>query len=296
MRADRPSATARLIGRSILLSAQRLDYRQLIPAGEPVWLKRILAACGRSSWFDFVLRHRWAAQCLWHMERAALPGIFLHYLARKRWIERAVGAALDRGADQVVVLGAGFDLLAWRHHRGNLKVLWCELDHPATQRPKAAALVPPGENFRLQPADLGHESPLRALQGIAGFDSQRPTCFVAEGLLMYFPQERVTTLLRELATGPNHTLAFSFMTPDAQGQIRFRGEHALIGRWLQRVREPFAWGIAEADLASFLAPLGWQLQALAGAAELRAEILAPARLADQTMAEGECLAVATTPR
>jgi methyltransferase (TIGR00027 family) len=294
MRADRPSSTARLIARSILLSAQRPDYRQLIPAADPVWLRRILDACGRAAWFDFALRHHWAAQWLWRAERAALPGMLLHYLARKRWLERAVSDALDAGAAQLAVLGAGFDLLAWRLHRGRPDVLCCELDHPATQRPKAAALVPAEKNFRFQPTDLAHESPALALRSIAGFDPQRPTCFVAEGLLMYFPAERVAALLRELAAWPAATLVFSFMTPDAHGRIRFRGEHALVGRWLQRVREPFAWGIEPANLVSFLAPLGWRLTMVAGAAELRAEILALARLAAEPLAEGECLAVAVS--
>jgi methyltransferase (TIGR00027 family) len=295
MRADRPSSTARLIARSILLAAQRPSYRPLIPAGEPPTLARLLAADAPARWFNFALRHRWAAGALWRVQHLALPGVFLHYLARKRWLERAVVGALAGGAQQLVILGAGFDLLAWRLRLGFPQVLCCELDHPATQRPKAAVLNPAGPNYSFQPADLAHESPTSALRDVPGFDSQRPTCLVAEGLLMYFPVARVAGLLRELAAWPRATLAFTFMAPDAQGRIRFRSEHALVSRWLQRVREPFSWGIAPADLAAFLAPLGWRLTALAGAAELRREILAPARLADEPLAEGEYLATAVSP-
>jgi len=294
MRVDRPSATALLIARSMLLSAQRPDYRPLVWAGDPPTLQRLLAACDRARWFEFALRHRWAARCLWRLERAVLPGIFLHYLARKHWLQSAVDRALAAGAKQVVVLGAGFDLLALRFHRGFPRVLFCELDHPATQRPKAAVLTRVGRNFALQPADLAHESPTLALRRIPGFDPARPTCFVAEGLLMYFSSARVAELLRELAAFPVATLAFSFMTPDPQGRIRFRGEHAGLGRWLAHVREPFASALDPSTLAPFLQPLGWRLTARAGAAELRAEILAPARLGDEPLAAGEGLAIATT--
>jgi hypothetical protein len=85
------------------------------------------------------------------------------------------------------------------------------------------------------------------------------------------------------------------MAPDSQGRIRFRSEHRMVSRWLHRVREPFAWGIAPTELSGFLATLGWQLTALAGASDLRRDILAPAGLADEPLAEGEHLATAVSP-
>ena len=48
------------------------------------------------------------------MERATHPGIVRHWMLRKKWIELRVRAAIADGADQVVVLGAGFDTLGVR--------------------------------------------------------------------------------------------------------------------------------------------------------------------------------------
>jgi methyltransferase (TIGR00027 family) len=297
MRADRPSSTARLILRSLLLSAQHPAYRRLLPAGDVAILRRFLTAAGRAAWFDFSLRHPSAARWLWRLEHAVLPGIFLHYLARKRWFETQVTGALAQGTQQVVVLGGGFDPLAARLHRDWRDAFFCELDHPATQRPKAEALAraSTGENLAFQPADLGGDLPSAALRRQPRFSPLRATVYVAEGLLMYFAPERVAELLRDLPKAPGSSLAFSFMAPGPDGRAAFRGSgRSLISAWLRLVQEPFAWAIDASQLEAFLARIGWKVAAICGAAELRTQFLAPAGLGDEPLAEGEylCHAVA----
>ena len=293
MRADRPSSTARLIASCTLLAAREPTLQPLVPEGAADLLQQILAATEGGGWFDFALRHAWPRTLLLAGERAVLPGIIAHYLARKRWLEKRAIAALDVGCEQLVVLGAGFDTLAWRLHRTRPAVQFFELDHPATQRPKAAALAP-GKNLALLPADLAHILPSFVLHRDSRFDPSRRTCFIAEGLLMYFPESRVREILSDLAHEPASTLAFTFMAPGANGRAEFRGGSAAIGAWLRLRREPFAWALAPDQLAAFLRPLGLHLRAVAGARELHAEILAPAGLAAAPLAEGEHLCLAST--
>lgn len=296
MRADRPSSTAKLIARCTLLAARDPSFQLLVPAADPARLAAVLDRCGPASWLDHAVRHPWTARWLWRAEGALLPGIIAHYLARKRWLEQRVAAALNHGCEQVVVLGAGFDTLAWRFHRAWPAVLFCELDHPATQRPKSAALaaLPPDENFVLQPTDLGRELPTVALRRLARFDPHRDTCFVAEGLLMYLEESRVAELLRDIASLPSVMVAFTFMEPDADGRAAFRGNRTFINAWLRRQGEPFTWAIARAGLGDFLGRLGLRVQSLADAEELRAAILVPANLPHAALAEGECLCCATS--
>ena len=47
------------------------------------------------------------------MERK-VPGVRGGILCRKRFIEESLKVALDRGIHTVVILGAGFDTLAYR--------------------------------------------------------------------------------------------------------------------------------------------------------------------------------------
>lgn len=293
MRVDRPSSTARLIARSTLLAARDPRLRSLVPGGAVEPLQRILAATGPGGWFDFALRHASTRALLFAGERAVLPGIIAHYLARKRWLEARATTALAHGCEQLVVLGAGFDTLAWRVRATHPHAHFFELDHPATQRPKAAAL---GSAPRLAflPADLGQILPSTALRSAPGFDPARRTCFIAEGLLMYFPESRVREILADLARHPASTLAFTFMAPGADGRAEFRGGGAAIGAWLRLRREPFASALAPARLAAFLHPLGLTLREHAGDSELRAEILSPAGLASLPLAAGEHLCLAST--
>lgn len=289
MRADQPSSTALLIARSILLSAQDPRRSRLVAPGEAEASARLLAD-NPSGWFDIALRHEWMRRWLFATEHGLLPGIITHYLARKRWIEIMVRQSLARDVTQVVVLGAGFDTLAWRLRGFHPRIQFFELDHPATQAPKQRNLGPT-PNLSCLPINLGGDSPAAALRSCPAFSADKPTVFIAEGLLMYFGESRVAALLQELAalTRPPAEMIFTFMERMPDGSIVFQGGHAAIGWWLRWRREPFQWGIARAALAGFLRPLGWQASPVVDHTDLRALVLAPLGLAHLSLARGECL-------
>lgn len=293
MRGDRPSDTAVLIGRCMLLAARDPVRRPLVPRHAEAALGALLS--DRGAWFDRALRHGWGRAMFLGIERAILPGIVTHYLVRKQWLETAVRAALERGVTQVVALGAGFDTLAWRLHRELPAVAFFELDHPATQAPKRERL-PPGANLAYLPVDLDRESPAAALAACPRFAATRPTLFIAEGLLMYFSEDAVAALLRRLAaaTRPSATFLFSFMARAPDGTISFRNGSPLIDWWLRSRREPFRWGHATAALPDFLKTCGLRLVAIADHDALRAQVLRPLGLDRLTLARGECLCHCTS--
>src|SRR5262245_50842178 len=80
---------------------------------------------------------------------------------RTRYLDDALGAALRRGANQVVILGAGFDCRAYRIP-GIERARVFEVDHPATQAKKKAVIarrlaeVPPHVTF--VPVDFSTDS------------------------------------------------------------------------------------------------------------------------------------------
>lgn len=255
----------------------------------------MLRADGNPGWFDFALRHAWSRAALNALERLMLPGIITHYLARKLWIETMVRQALARGVTQVVVLGAGFDTLAWRLLRTHPLIHCIELDHPATQSPKLQILGST-PNFSCLPIDLGGDSPAAALRSCPAFSADKPTVFIAEGLLMYFGEKRVASLLEELAvlTRPAAEILFTFMEAMPDGSISFRDEHAAISWWLRWQREPFKWGLARDAMPGFLRPLGLSEVRIVDDALLRSQILAPLDLDKLPLARGECLCACHT--
>ena len=284
MRDDTPSDTATLVARSMVLAAEDDGLRKLVEQGEAETLRRILG--DGVGWFGLARRQAWARRLFFKVVDRMVPGIVPHYLARKRWIEIAVRVALAGGAARVVVLGAGFDTLAWRLHGEFPEVEFLELDHPATQRVKRRAL---GEaaNFSYGQVDLA----LQSLADSPGLDASMSTVFVAEGLTMYLREERVAALLRDFAAlaGPAGRVVFTFMEQNAAGSIGFRGQNPLVAAWLKLRSEPFLWGIRRDRLPGFLASCGLGNVEVIDEVRLRDEILAPRGLGEIRLASGECV-------
>jgi methyltransferase (TIGR00027 family) len=293
MRHRHSSSTARLIARCTLLAARDPSLLPLVPVDALEPLTAMLRADGGITWFDHAVRHRWSRAILRWLESKILPGIIVHFIARKRWIEDAVTAALDGGCTQLVVIGAGLDTLAWRLHRARTGVTFWELDHPASQLPKADAFkgLASGDNLILAPLDLRTELPSEVLGRDARFNRRGKTCFVAEGLLMYLPESRVLAVLADLAQMMRSEVVCTFMEPDATGRAAFRGGSPVIEKWLQSISEPFAWAISRGKLSDFVAPTGLHVRSIAGTEALRAEVLRPVGLEKSALAAGECLGI-----
>lgn len=284
VRDDRSSDTAVLIARSMLLSARDPELGRLLAPGEESLLERSLAEKASAGWFGFARRTGWCRRFLKAAEGALLGGISAHYLARKRWIEIEVRAALERGAERVVVLGAGLDTLASRLCREYPDVGFVEVDHPATQSAKRRAGAE-GGNLRLLSADLSRT-------GLSGLlEAGPPTVVIAEGLTMYLDEPRVSRLLESAAgiAGRRGSVVFTFMEMAEDGSIGFRGEHPAVGWWLRMRREPFLWGCRRRDLAGFVEKCGLRVEKVADDAALAVSVLRPAGLDHAVLARGESL-------
>jgi len=277
---------------AVLVPAEAAEeYRWFLESADPR-AARLAAWAGRHA------LPRGLAYCA---ETFVIPGIMLHYAARKLFLEDAVRAALapssSSGIAQVVVLGAGFDTLALRLHRERPDVRFYECDHPATQRLKRQAFEAHrrlGDNLYLVELDLARTTLEAALLGAPGYRPDAGTFLLAEGLTMYLTvaaMDGLFAFLRE-RTGPESRFAFTFMEPQAGGRVDFPGSSPFVRPWLRLVGEPFTWGVRHDELPGYLAARGFDLAALAGADRLRERYLAPAGLAGRRLAAGEWVALA----
>lgn len=280
---DKASSTALLIARCVLLAARDSGLRKLVAKGEAETIRRILRETAHDRLFQLALFSLPRAILL-GLERALLPGIICHYLARKRMIELAVREGLASGITQVVVIAAGYDSLALRLRDGYPDTAFIEIDHPATQIPKAKAF-PEARNFRYFPVDLSKDS-LTEL-----FPEPMSAVFVIEGLTMYLEEKSNATLLRQIAPLCGK-LVFTFMEKGSDGSIDFRNQSPLIGSWLQIRKEPFLWGIAKSELPGFLEKCGFHCLEIIDDARLLSKILKPIGLEKIPLARGECLCIA----
>lgn len=126
--------------------------------------------------------------------RALSLGLVDHVALRTATIDRALQAALEAGAAQVVVLGAGLDARAWRL---DASVPFFEVDHPSTQRRKASRAAKLGGQPIFVPVDF-ETTRLDDALARAGHDAAVPTAWIWEGVTMYLPRPAVRDTLQQI--------------------------------------------------------------------------------------------------
>jgi methyltransferase (TIGR00027 family) len=175
--------------------------------------------------------------------------------ARTAFFDGVVVTALDRGVDQVVIGGAGYDGRAFRYAKPGVR--WFEVDHPATQadkRERIARLALDAAHIDFIAADFTTDpiaAPLRA----AGLDQARPALFLFEGVAVYLERPVVERALAEFraATAPGAALAISVST-GAASPTRAAFEQAVAA-----VGEPARSRLNPAETAALLSAVGWEV-------------------------------------
>jgi len=126
-------------------------------------------------------------------------GGYYYANARTKHVDDCFHNSLENGAEQVVIMGAGFDSRAYRFGKDLDSVKFFELDHPATSLRKQELIKEilgeiPG-NVTFVPIDFNawkFEDALRK----AGYDSKKITCFIWESGSMYTSKEAVDRTFR----------------------------------------------------------------------------------------------------
>lgn len=209
---------------------------------------------------DRLFEDPWAAELAGPEGRAWIeartPDSVLPLVVRTRYYDDwLTEALLDATIRQVVVLGAGLDTRAWRLGWPHGTVLF-ELDQAAVLARKAEVLAGAGAAPRCErrevEADLGSDWPGRLLG--AGFAPDRPTAWLAEGLLFYLPDELLVRILDEIAasSAPESQLGFDIVngavltSPYTKPWVDMQA--AAGAPWLGTLEDP----------VGFLAERGWR--------------------------------------
>jgi len=293
MREDRPSSTAALIAAATVFLARDPRLAALVPAGAAPRCARCLESVSLLRAVQAVSHPalRWAARLA---ERATVPGLLLHFMLRKRWIEEAVRAALAEGWEQVVVIGAGFDTLAARLSIEFPRASFLEIDHPATQAGKRVAIGSAPGNLHFIAADLSRTRLQDALSAEGAFRPDVRSVFIIEGLLMYLGDAEVGGVFATLREGlrAGVRVVFTVMEPARDGRSAFHNATPLVRWLLYRWSEPFKSALRRDEAGRFLEGFGFRLRDLADSETLRSRYLAPAHLESLTLARGEIVALA----
>jgi methyltransferase (TIGR00027 family) len=207
------------------------------------------------------------------------PGAVGSLLCRTRYIDDALGRALEENLDQVVILGAGFDTRPYRVPGVEETVVF-EVDHPAAQALKRARLehvlggLPSHVTF--VPIDFGRHRLGEALD-TAGFQSDARTFFIWEGVTQYITGQAVDATLRYVSrsAGAGSKIVFTYIWQGIiDGSARSQIEERIV-EFAGRAGSPWIFGLEPVGIPAYLAQRGLTVIEDVGAEEYRERYLEP---------------------
>jgi methyltransferase (TIGR00027 family) len=196
---------------------------------------------------------------------------------RTRFIDDLVQRAINRGAGQLVLLGAGLDTRAYRIEQLASTPVF-EVDEPATLSRKRERLRRALENPPAHVRYVAFDFEGGGLAGVlrtAGLSPDVPSVVVWEGVTSYLTADAVDTTLRSLAAAiaPESVVAFTYLQREVlQGQVDSPGAVA-VKRAVRLAGEPFRFGLNPERVHAYVEDRGFALEADRSAADLAREYL-----------------------
>ena len=210
---------------------------------------------------------------------AAVFANMLGYQAvRTHFFDAFFTDAAAAGIRQVVILASGLDSRAYRLPWPEGTVVY-EIDQPKVLEYKSETLsrhgVQPTADRHEVAIDLRQDWP--AALAAAGFDSSRPTAWLAEGLLMYLPaeaQDRLFAQITELSAPGSRVSAEAVRhhDEDRRTRMRERWEKMADNIGIERtvdIQDLTYNDVDRADLTEWLTAHGWTASGVSSTDEMR---------------------------
>lgn len=194
-------------------------------------------------------------------ERPERRPLRLFIAMRSRFAEDSARREIEKGARQILVLGAGLDTFAYRLEPiEGMRIF--EIDHPATQAEKRRRLtearIAEPDHASYVAYDFEHGSLTAALEA-AGFDPAKRAFVLWLGVTPYLAEETVFATLGELARLPGGAeVVFDYANPpDAISDGNARNFHREMAERVAASGEPFRSFLDSAELHARARELGF---------------------------------------
>jgi methyltransferase (TIGR00027 family) len=264
MKKDRPSQTANKVALSVISLMPYKDWAEKLPKGLVKATEDLLVASGASSARIVEMSRKLWMTKIYLAFDWSMPGQFESFGYRKIFFEQQVRLALEHGARQVLVMGAGYDTLCWRLADQYPDVRFVEIDHPATSANKQKGLQELGvkTNMTLLAKDLSVHALDNVLGGFEGWSMDDKSVITAEGLLMYLHPKDVRLTFERAArcVGGDSRFVFTYARMGANGQPDM-GPYTRLNQFLLKILgEPWLWSVEKDGLDNFLSGTNWREQ------------------------------------
>lgn len=194
-------------------------------------------------------------------QNRAARGLRSHVVLRSRHAEEQLQVAVQRGARQYAVLGAGYDTFALRQPPWAQALRIFEVDHPGSQADKRRRIAEAGlqapANLVFAAVDFEHESLLDGLRR-HGVDTAQPTFFSWLGVTMYLSKDAVAATLRATAAfAPGSGIVLTYAAPRGHDAGSDAAQAELAQR-AARVGEPWQSWYEPQEIESALREAGYR--------------------------------------
>lgn len=190
-----------------------------------------------------------------------VPGFHEFFIARTRFIDDYLKGCIDKGIEQLVILGAGYDSRAYRFEGLKNRVKVFEVDHPATQTVKKERLKDTFHELpryvTYVPVDFQKET-LNEILPKKGYRSELKTLFIWEGVSMYVNSNAVSETLSFISESSGEkSVVFDYTHPDVLDGSNRRKEAVEWLKITEKSDEPLLFGIGDDDVEQFLLDKGF---------------------------------------
>ncbi|MBN1265536.1 MAG: class I SAM-dependent methyltransferase [Anaerolineales bacterium] len=208
-----------------------------------------------------------------------MPGSLGGFLCRGRYIDDVLKSYLSKGTEQVVILGAGFDSRAYRIE-GIDRAQVFEIDLPGASKVKRSRVekvlgnVP--DNVALIGLDFEQQS-LEEVVQVAGYQKEKKTFFIWEGVTQYLTPEAVDNSLNFVSqySGTGSAVVFTYVR---KGIIDGTDRPEWLEKFLplaKKLGSPWLFGLESAELEQFLHKRGLRLIGDVGTDDYKQRYLDP---------------------
>ena len=193
-------------------------------------------------------------------------GMYEYLIARTAYFDNLFVNALNENIPQIVLLGAGYDTRAYRFAKLNNGTKIIELDAPTTQNQKKKCLgkskIEISSDLVFNSIDFNRES-LKIVLEKAGYDNNKKTLFLWEGVSYYLDPESVDATL-ELVRNYSHNesiIAFDYIISVPTEKLHnYYGAKELVQSMAKRhPNERGKFAIEEEKIESFLEQRGLKM-------------------------------------
>lgn len=189
-------------------------------------------------------------------------GRLRHFYLRKKEIEKNARKLIDEHAiEQIIVLGAGLDILALRLSSEFPQMRFIEIDMEESQRFKEAALfahnIKIPANMEFLSADL-REKFSSILSASRLYKPGLKTLWIAEGLFMFIPEVNVPAIFTQIKENcaAGSYFVFTTLAPKGQGSAVTKIIQDL---FLSREKTAYHWTIFPELVPDYIQKFGFKL-------------------------------------